>query len=316
LKAHPDLPVGSADGGNSLNQLVERIRDTEPVFWKSVKRTIEQDSELFRDIGSLMTRWAANYLGDGWIERLLEGYKNYVMEANRSQLEYETSNRYRNMDYEAVKETTYANAEFMDLYHWGVYLTPLLWAHHLDLFRLYRNFFLPRLSSEGGRVLDLGSGSGIWGLMHMAHTAGWSYTGIDISERSLEMAREMAIGNQEDQISFEEGDALTYKTNEPYDAGYSCYLLEHLEVPHVLLENLSANLRPGAYAFVIGALTAAEVDHIFEFRRESELIDLAEDAGFRVLSTCSGAPATYPERFRLLPRSMAMVLQKKRHELW
>ena len=65
-----------------------------------------------------------------------------------------------------------------------------------------------------------------------------------------------------------------------------------------------------------GALTAAESDHITEFRRESEIVVMAEEAGFRVESTFSGAPTGYPRDFRFLPRSMALVLQKKQNDNW
>ena len=66
----------------------------------------------------------------------------------------------------------------------------------------------------------------------------------------------------------------------------------------------------------LGFRTAAEIDHITEFRRESELVLMAETAGFRVESIFSSAPLDYPRSFHFLPRSMAMVLQKKKNEHW
>lgn len=111
------------------------------------------------------------------------------------------------------------------------------------------------------------------------------------------------------------GDALEYRNSEA-DAGISCFLLEHLENPSALLDNLAANLKPRAYAFVTGALTAAEVDHIAEFRNESELIAMAEAAGFRVVAMTSASPAVYPNSMRFLPRAMAMVLQRRDNDIW
>ena len=118
--------------------------------------------------------------------------------------------------------------------------------------------------------------------------------------------------NLADRIDFVLGDALETAMDPVFDAGMACWLLEHLERPEQLLQNLERNLRTGAYAFVTGALTAAEIDHVFEFRRESETITMAEDAGFRVLAMLSTAPRDHPEGARFLPRSQALVLQKRK----
>ena len=116
--------------------------------------------------------------------------------------------------------------------------------------------------------------------------------------------------------AFHVGNALDFQVEEAIGGCISGFLLEHLEQPAELLNNISRNLTPGTKAFVTGALTAAEIDHITEFRRESELVLMAETAGFRVESIFSSAPLDYPRSFHFLPRSMAMVLQKKKNEHW
>jgi hypothetical protein len=64
------------------------------------------------------------------------------------------------------------------------------------------------------------------------------------------------------------------------------------------------------------ALTAAEVDHIFEFSRESELVAMAEKCGFRVVSMLSESPKAHPRTSYFLPRSMALVLRKRGNPIW
>jgi hypothetical protein len=109
---------------------------------------------------------------------------------------------------------------------------------------------------------------------------------------------------------------MTYRHPEPVDAAISSFLLEHLETPSALLENIAQNMKPNGFAFVTGALTAAEIDHITEFRRESELITLAEDAGFRVIATLSSGPPRFSPKLRFMPRSMALLLQKRINDIW
>ncbi len=59
-----------------------------------------------------------------------------------------------------------------------------------------------------------------------------------------------------------------------------------------------------------------EVDHIYEFRRESEVTAMAEDAGFRVVAMLSSAPGTIPQTSYFLPRSLGLVLQRRAHDIW
>ena len=75
-------------------------------------------------------------------------------------------------------------------------------------------------------------------------------------------------------------------------------------------------LKPGGTAFITGALTAAQVDHIYEFRRESELIVLAEQHGMRVRESLSVSPQRILPKAKFLPRSMAMAVTRCTHGFW
>jgi hypothetical protein len=89
-----------------------------------------------------------------------------------------------------------------------------------------------------------------------------------------------------------------------------------LEQPEKLFAVLRHLLRPGGQAFLTGALTAAQVDHIYEFRYESELVKMAEDAGLRVTDTFSGAPRRTLPNARFLPRSMLLVMRRRRNDIY
>ena len=73
---------------------------------------------------------------------------------------------------------------------------------------------------------------------------------------------------------------------------------------------------PGGKAFLTGALTAAQIDHIYEFRYESEFVALAEHHGFRVLEMRSAGPTRTLRGARFLPRSAALILQKRVYDNW
>ena len=261
--------------------------------------------------------WAEAGIGENWADSLIDGYCEFVIDVNRAQICYEKHHHYENNSFDEVYQKTYSNSEFMQLYHWGVYCSTFIWSHHLRIYQFFRQHFIPLLkSSEPGCLIDLGAGSGIWHLLALRELPQWKVIAVDISQPSIDRSRAMAALISDRTIEHVRADATKWSPGNPAQAGISCFLLEHLERPHELISNLSNCLDPGAFAFVTGALTAAEIDHIFEFKRESEIVRLVEDAGFRVRHFFSAAPDTTPKSRRYLPRSLALVLQKRRNEFW
>lgn len=300
-----------------LTDLLAYFEQHARYYWPSIKTNRDQNPEIFDELASTLANWSYRYLGNDYAKILCEGYTYFSVDVNRCQVKYERDGHYENKTYQEVYEKAYDNAKHMNLYHWGVYVTHFAWFHHLKIYQFFKDHFLPKLQLSDGKLIDLGSGSGIWSMLASTIIDNWAISGIDISETSvdasLKMAQKIGIGNN---VRYAVGDALSYTDNEQFDAGISCYLLEHLENPQELLNNLSRNIKTGGVAFVTAALTAAEVDHISEFRKESEIICMAEKAGFRVLAFCSEAPPQYPKQMKFLPRSMALVLQKRRNDIW
>jgi 2-polyprenyl-3-methyl-5-hydroxy-6-metoxy-1,4-benzoquinol methylase len=293
------------------------------VCFPAIQQTHLNHKESFEELAEITLGWAEGHLGKNWCKPLADGYLHFLMDVTRSQIEYERRGHYLNKSYEDVFERVYDNPEFMNLYHWGVFVSGFAWEHLIKIYDLYRRSFLPCLNPNGGRLLELGSGSGVWSLLSTHFLPQWTSHGIDISKKSIELSTAMAKNSRlENKVQFKAHDALTFKGNEKYNAGISCFLMEHLEKPQLLLENLASNLVPRSYAFVIAALTAAEIDHIYEFRRESEIVSMAEEAGFRVISMYSSAPsqrvlqAFNANSHRFLPRSLALILQKRKNDIW
>lgn len=304
---------------SSAEEFVKSFEMRKPVFAKEVRGTLERHPRLFVEIAEPMLEWARVALGPQYVDRLISGYCELVIDVNRCQVEYEKSGRYRHSSYREVHDATYASREFMESYHWGVYTSMFAWQHHLELCAFYRDAFVSRIGSESasGTIVDLGCGSGLWHLMALHRLPGWSAFGVDISETSLETTRAMTREVMPERgIRYELADAITWAAPVEFEAGVSSFLLEHLEDPAGLLQNLCRAIQPGALAYVSCGLTAAQCDHIYVFERESEVVSMAEEAGFRVVQTFSAAPSRVLPNRRYLPRSMGLVLQRRRTALW
>jgi 2-polyprenyl-3-methyl-5-hydroxy-6-metoxy-1,4-benzoquinol methylase len=300
-----------------VQAFLDRFVDRRPAFAKELLRAQATDPATFGELAPTLLGWAAAKLGEGWEDRLIDGYCAFVYDVNRSQARYEQTGAYAHRSFEEVRAATYDDPEFMGLYHWGVFVTTFGWTHHLPLYRLYRDHFLAPLAARGAqpRLLDLGCGSGVWHLLALRAIPGARVQAVDISPTSVAEGRDTAAGLGLS-TAWTCADATTFTAEAPVDGAVSGFLLEHLEQPQALIDNLARNLAPGGLAFITCALTAAEVDHIYELRRESEPVRMCEEAGLRVLSTFSSAPAGVSPKKRFLPRSMGLVLERRRGELW
>lgn len=297
---------------------LDTLKQTNAIYWKQVNRSAKENTNAFMGLADHLLSWAEGVLGDNWPEVLVRGYIAFVNEVNKSQAEYELLEKYKYSTFSEVANITYGSPEFMALYHWGVFTTTFAWEHHLYLNDFFDKRFIPMLARySDGNLIDLGTGSGVWLSLALSQAKGWSGYGIDISPTSVAWAKAMTKAAAIDErATIIEGDALAYKCATPAQAAISCFVLEHLEEPIRLLKTMAQLLEPGAPAFVCAAITAAEIDHIYEFRKESDLVALAENAGFRVCATFSAAPARIPSTRRFIPRSMGMVLERHRSEWW
>ena len=302
-----------------LSFFENHFRNSAPAFFKEYERTRSAEPAALVQLAQPMLSWAQQALGEGFEDQLIEGYCTFVMDVNRAQLAYEKNGRYEHDNFADVFEKAYSNHDFMDLYHWGVYCSTFIWLHHLKIFKFFNNHFLPLIAKQTakGQLLDLGAGSGIWHLLALTHLPAWKVTAVDISQPSIEISARMAsalpVANNIEHICT---DATTWTSDRLMDAGISSFLLEHLEHPEKLLSALAGALKPGAHAFVTCALTAAEIDHIYEFKRESEIVALFESVGFRVKHLFSAEPEATPADRKYLPRSLAAVLQKRHNNIW
>lgn len=306
-------------GRARLDAFLERFQTERPAFVQEILAAQHSYPDLFQELALPMLAWAEAWLGEEYIDTLIHGYCTFVLGVNRSQSRYEKERQYPLSSFDDVYQTVYGDENFMRYYHWGVFVTTFGWRHHLPLYKLYRDNFLHRMSLRSGTqmMLDLGCGSGVWHILASRALTDLDVCAVDISPTSIALSRDTVSNlGLSGRINYICADALNYKLETPADAGVSCFLLEHLENPADLLKNLAVNIAPHGLAFVTCALTAAECDHIFEFKRESEPIAMAEAAGFRLLQCCSSAPAKIPDDCYYLPRSMAMVLERRKAEIW
>lgn len=302
------------NSGN-IERLLTYVNDQYPQFNQGIKESIARTPERFKYIASLYLSWALKARGDRAIENSVDAFVQFTTDVNFSQARYEASGHYENNSFAEVYENHYSKKSQMDGYLWGVYLTNFLWAHHLEISLFFESRFLSCLPKKPS-IVEIAPGHGGWGVWALHQISDATLQGYDISPSSIDIASSVAeAAGVKQRASYSERDALDLTSLEAdnCDAIICSFLIEHLEEPTKLFAVIKQLLRPGCVAFVTGALTAAQVDHIYEIQHESEMLIMAESQGLRVLETLSTNPQRLLPRAKYTPRSMAMLVQKPKN---
>jgi 2-polyprenyl-3-methyl-5-hydroxy-6-metoxy-1,4-benzoquinol methylase len=301
-----------------VDGLFEDIAARHPRSLNGVQEARAAAPDRYPELADTFLGWAARAWGGDHLPRMVDAFVRFTTGVNMAQARYERAGRYENKTFQDCLNSLYNEQESMDDYLLGVYLTNFLWAHHAEICFRYIDHFLKRIP-EAKALVEIAPGHGGWGALALKHLPDARLLGYDISPSSIRLATELMNGaGYSDRARYELKDALDLDAvpAESADAVICNFLIEHLEQPQKLFAVIRHLLKPGGQAFLTGALTAAQVDHIYEFRRESELVRMAEDAGLRVTDTFSGAPRRTLPNARFLPRSMLLVMQRRRNDIY
>jgi len=295
-----------------FDQLAAYVRERYPQFCTGVDESVAVAPERFGKIADMYLDWALRARGPEAIEKSVDAFVQFTTDVNLAQARYEASGHYQHRSFAEVYDLHYSQDQQMNGYLWGVYLTNFLWAHHLEICFFFEDRFLARLQAAS-ELVEIAPGHGGWGVWALHQLRRTRLRGYDISPASIEIASSVAkAAGVDGRTSYAEKDALdlTQLKAESADAVICSFLIEHLEKPEQLFAVIHHLLRSGGTAFVTGALTAAQIDHIYEFHNESELVQMAETHGLRVKETLSANPQRLLPNARFVPRSMAMLLIK------
>ena len=172
--------------------------------------------------------------------------------------------------------------------------------------RFRRRLVLRRLAADGGpgRFLDVGSGTGDLALAAREVFPGADILGLELSRSGVETARRKVP-----QATFVQTDLLS-ESPEARWRGWATHavcseVLEHVEAPQRLLENVFPYLAPGALLVVTvpgGPMTAFDrhIGHRRHFRPD-DVRTLLEAAGFEV-ERATGAGFPVFDLYRLAVR--------------
>ncbi|MEO8753965.1 MAG: class I SAM-dependent methyltransferase, partial [Casimicrobiaceae bacterium] len=162
-------------------------------------------------------------------------------------------------------------------------LSSYLWPNHLALFRFFRAS-LP--TDRRGDYLEIGPGHGYFFKTAMQLSRYDAFFGIDISETSIALTRELVDRYGGESAARVHLQCLDFLEADLPRAGFAAIVmgevLEHVEAPEQFLRRIASLAANDAFLFVTTCINAPAIDHIRLFRHPRELQDMFAACGMAI----------------------------------
>ena len=282
-------------------------------FAPAARSTFEARREVCSWLLNPLARWAEAAYGERAFDDAARGYAKYCLGVAQDQRVYERLGRYSPEAMPDIVSDVYEDEGYMVPYMWAAILIYAFWPSMVKHLELFRDHFLRRLPPDAS-VLELASGHGVLSLLAAEERPDIHVEGLDISPPAVAVAnRLLGVSGHACRVRFAARDALQGNAavqQGQYGGLISGMLAEHLPEPRPLFSAMSRSISKDGIVFFSTAIESAQRDHVYEFHQESEPLQMAEEAGFRVERLISDA-STVPSGSRFLPRATAMILRRR-----
>jgi 2-polyprenyl-3-methyl-5-hydroxy-6-metoxy-1,4-benzoquinol methylase len=277
----------------------------------SAKANFNANRELCSWLLNPLARWAEAAYGRDVFDAAARGYAEYCMGVAKAKQIYERAGRYTPQDMPEILSGVYEHEGYMIPYMWAAILIYPFWPSMVSHIAMFRDDFVRRLPPNA-TVLELASGHGVLSLLAAEERPDIQMEGVDISPPAVAIAqRLLAVSGHANRVRFLVKDALNGNGAESggkFQGIISGMLAEHLVDPQPLFRAISKGLSPEGIVFFSTALESPQRDHVYEYNRESQPLEMAEAVGLRVSRLVSDAGAM-PAAARFLPRATGMILR-------
>lgn len=272
------------------------------------RATFSANRDLCAWLLNPLARWAEGAYGSEAFDAAARGYARYCLGVAQAQRVYEVARRYTPESMPEIMSGVYGDEGYTAPYMWAAILIYPFWPSMVRHIAVFRDEFLRRLPA-GSTVLELAAGHGVLSLLAAEERPDIQVEGVDISPPAVAIANHLlAVSGHAGRVRFAVQDALhPDNMRRRFQGMISAMLAEHLPDPEPLFQSIARRLSPKGLVFFSTAIESAQRDHVFEFHRESQPIEMAEAAGLRVNYLVSESSAV-PLGSRFLPRALAMIL--------
>ena len=267
-----------------LDRLVDTLLERWPEHTDFIRASVRSRNAETLKTSEILASAILKITGDQ-LDSFCDDYRKTCEALTEEEYYFRRNGSYRYSRYDEVANFVYHNPDYMQTYIRGLLLSQVLWKNHAEMLAFYQSRFLAELP-KSGRHLEIGPGHGL--LMHLAMIdLDGFFEGWDISETSLLETERCLSYLQHDQqrysLMIQDAADLSNSDSVNFDSITISEVLEHTENPEEILSSLHRLLTSNGRIFVNIPINSPAIDHIYHFKKISEVHDLIRNSGFTII---------------------------------
>jgi len=294
-----------------INKLLATFQREDSKYLISIQKAKNSNEELFNEIGDEIILSLLKTFPEMNLIDLVTTYSEYTMEQNLLQARYEISGKYPVKNHAEANELVYQKDDVMKKYMGALLLTQFLWPHHLEIVNYFKESFLTKIPDNSTKALELAPGHGFFGRILLKHSSYIKLTGIDISKEAINLAQRLSE-TESLEAEYLVADALADENHKYnyYDIIIAGEFLEHVENPQMVFHSVKSQLKNNnSVGFITAAITAANLDHVYEFKEPGEVTKMMNSCGLVLVDSLLVSPPT-ARAAKKIPRVLSMIVKK------
>jgi 2-polyprenyl-3-methyl-5-hydroxy-6-metoxy-1,4-benzoquinol methylase len=265
-------------------QIFELVATQNPFQRKRIETFLCGQSEDYWTFAEKLSRTLNEALlqNDKARTEAARSYNRMCMDILREQIRFRRTGVYLISEAEDANRNIYSQPEVMQYYIVGLLLSYLFWPNHYQMW----HFFTDHLShlSTMANCLEVGAGHGLFTAETLRRFPGLEMHVLDISETSLNLAREMLTTFKVEPalVRFQLGDYLKTPLDGKFDFIIMGEVLEHVNDAPEFMQRTCQLIQPGGSVYLSTCVNCPAVDHVYHFHNVEEIRVLLRSAGFSI----------------------------------
>lgn len=297
-----------------LDKIIEKIETKNPRHAKKLRKSLTGlEASFYEEADQFYAKYEAFAKKSGKdLDYGIDSYLRMVADYMHEQIRFAQTGEYSCKSFEDAYERVYNNPDVMEYYMHALLMTQYLWVHHYDIWKFFKKSLSSVDKQKVGSYLEIGGGHGLF--LDEA-TRIFSETNVfnmvDISKSSLEMAMDFVESKK---VNFKLQDIYEYEVDTNFDFITMGEVLEHVERPVELMQQIHRLLKDDGHAFITTPANSPAIDHIYLFEDSASVRAVFDKAGFEVIDEVSiyTDDPTRAARFNIkVPMLYGALIRKK-----
>jgi 2-polyprenyl-3-methyl-5-hydroxy-6-metoxy-1,4-benzoquinol methylase len=218
------------------------------------------------------------------ITQAVQGYIRFCDTFKQKQIEFVRNQTYSYQNFDEVNADVYQNETYMEqTYYPALLFSYLFSSNYFEILRTFYHEFIPLAKQKQGKTCEIGIGHGLLSSLLLKNNPHLQGTGMDISPVAKKVSAQVNQYFDIPHIPVFIEDATQNISEKDNSVMICAEVLEHLPNPKKLLDNIYDSLSQDGLFFLTASINMESVDHLYLFQSDEEVIQMVQEAGFKVL---------------------------------